>query len=97
MKEEENMKIYNAKLVGISANEGKGITYLHFAYKSKFVDGYGVISCSLFDNASIKGGQSVRINDYYDIYVSNRNGYNNIRGMYEHRDKITDRTTIDSV
>ena len=91
------MKIYNAKLVGISANEGKGITYLHFAYKSKFVNGYGVINCSVFDNSDVKGNESVILNKYYDIYVSSKNGYNNIRGMYEHKDKNTDRTTIDSV
>ena len=90
------MKIYNTKLVGISHNENMGITYLHFAYKSKFVDGYGVITCSMFPDQEVKGSGSVKINERYDIYVYSRNGYNNIKGMYEHKDKNTDRTTLDN-
>lgn len=89
------MKIYNAKLVGISHNDQKDVSYLHFAYKSKYVEGCGVITCSLFPNQEIKGTGSLKINERYDIYIVSRNGYNNIKGMYEHKDKNTDRITVD--
>lgn len=80
------MKIYNAKLVGFQSNEK--MTIMYFAYKNKFIEGCGVITCSLFANQNeIKGIGTFELDKYYDIYVTSNNGYHNIRGMYEHVNK----------
>lgn len=82
------MKIYNAKLIGRSSYQGR--EYFHFVYKSKFVAGYGCITCVSFDD------KDAELNGYYDIYMTDRNGYHTLRGIYEHTDKNTNRNTIDT-
>lgn len=77
------MKIYNAQLVGISKMESKGLTFYHFGYKSKFVNGTGVIVVSEFNNNPKMG--DVEINKHYDIYVTSKNGFNNVIKAYEHK------------
>lgn len=84
------MKIFNAQLVGISQYQDR--YYYHFVYESKFIEGYGClvgVSFSFIDNLFIR--------NKYDVYMSDKNGYHNIRAIYEHKDKNTDRNTIDSI
>lgn len=77
------MKIYNATFVGKSRLDNKGISFFHFAYKSKFVEGTGVICCSRFDNKPLN--ENLEINKAYDIYINNKNGFNNLVAVYEHK------------
>lgn len=83
------MKIYNAKLIGTSEYDNRW--YFHFVYKSKFVNGYGAVTAVSFEPV-----ENVVLNGYYDIYMSDKNGYHNLRGIYEHQNKNTDRNTIDN-
>lgn len=83
------MKIYNAKLVGISEYSGR--YYFHFVYQSKFITGVGCITV-----VSFKQVENVELNRYYDIYMTAKDGYHNLRAIYEHKNKNTDRNSIDS-
>ena len=89
------MKIFNAKLVGMQVNDST--IKFHFAYKSKFISGYAVCVGTGFLNNKYKGVEKVEINKFYDVYMQDKNGYHNIRAIYEHKDKNTDRTTIDTI
>lgn len=79
------MKIYNAKLIGISENESKKVRFYYFAYKSRFVNGTGCIVCSEGYNYPIP--DKMELDKYYDLYINNKNGYNNISRAFEHVNK----------
>ena len=83
------MKIYNAQLAGKS--EYKGRYYYHFIYQSKFIEGYGCIVVTSFTPV-----ENVQIKNRYDIYMTDKDGYHNLRGIYEHKNKNTDRNSIDT-
>lgn len=83
------MKIFNAQLAGKSQYNDR--YYYHFVYESKFIEGYGclvAVSFNPIDNLVIR--------QKYDVYMTDKNGYHTIRAIYEHKDKNTDRNTIDS-
>lgn len=84
------MKIYNAQLIGTSEYQDR--RYFHFVYKSKFITGYGCVTAVSFSPI-----ENVEIKKFYDVYMSDKNGYHNIRGIYDHQDKNTDRNTIDNI
>lgn len=83
------MKIYNAQLAGISTYEDRH--YYHFVYKSKFIEGYGCLVAVSFSPL-----ENVKIKNFYDVYMTDKNGYHNIRAIFDHVDKNTDRNNIDS-
>lgn len=83
------MKIFNAKLVGTSEYDNR--YYFHFVYQSKFIKGVGCITAVSFDKVN-----NVVLNGYYDIYMTDKNGYHNLRAVYEHKNKNTDRNTLDT-
>lgn len=82
------MKIYNAKLIGMSDYEGRN--YYHFVYKSKYITGYGCVVVVSWNK------EEVNVNDYYDIYMQDKQGYHNLKAIYKHEYKNTDRNTIDT-
>lgn len=89
------MRIFNAKYIGRSDNENKGIRFHYFAYRSKFIEGTGCIVCpEKYDKYPIT--DKLEMNKYYDLYINNKNGYNNIVRAFEHVDKNTSGNTIDS-
>lgn len=84
------MRTFNAQLAGKS--EYKGRYFYYFVYESRFIEGYGCLTAVSFSPV-----ENLVIRKFYDVYTTEKNGYHNLRAIYEHKDKITDRNTIDSI